>query len=129
MRAMPRLVTRMTGMLPAAAASAAIEAGIEIPTPCASPCRKNPAIENTPSARMIRINSGSRRVDPQEQAAEAVAVVDVDGDFLAEDFAIEKPTSIASNSMPPSASMIAAAAKGRTSGASRMSVRALISAT
>ena len=56
-------------------------------------------------------------------------MVGLDRDFLAESSLIEKPTSIASNSMPPSASMIAAAtAKGRTSGASRMSVRALIAA-
>ena len=41
----------------------------------------------------------------------------------------ETPTRVVSNSMPPSAIMIAAAtAKGRTSGASRMSVRALIAA-
>ncbi len=42
---------------------------------------------------------------------------------------IENPTSIVNNSMPPRVTMIAAAiANGRTSGASRISVTALIAA-
>ena len=128
---MPRLVTRMTGMLPATAASAAIEAGIEIPTPCANPCRKNPAIENTPSARMIRIRSGRRpALIHRNRPPNPLPLSESTATSLPTNSLIEKPTSVASNSMPPSAIMIAAAtAKGRTSGASRRSVRALIAAT
>ena len=67
------------------------------------------------------------RIDPQEQAAEAVAVVDVDGDFLSEDFADREADQHRQQFDAAERHMIAAAtAKGRTSGASRMSVRALI---
>ena len=60
LRAMPRLLTRIAGRLMAAAASAASVIGTAVPTLCAIACSRKPTIANTPSARIIRINSGSR---------------------------------------------------------------------
>ena len=68
-------------------------------------------------------------VDPEKQAADAVVAVGVERDVVADQFADREADQVVSNSMPPSATMIAAAtANGRTSGASRMSLTALIAA-
>jgi hypothetical protein len=94
------------------------------------PCSKNPAIENIPSARMIRISSGSRPALIQRNKPPMALWLSLSSaKSLPISSLIEKPTIIVSNSMPPRVTMIAAAiAKGRTSGASRMSVTALIAA-
>ncbi len=68
------------------------------------------------------------RIDPEKQAAQRVGVVGVELEVLAKELA-DRETSIVSNSMPPSATMIAAAtANGRASDASRTSLMALVAA-
>ena len=127
---MPRLVVRITGMLPAAAASAAIETG----TARADAMRDALQQESLDREDAERQDDQDQQrkapcIDPEKQAADGVVAVGLDREVLADQFADREADQHRQQFDAAERAMIAAAtANGRTSGASRMSVTALIAA-